>query len=98
MSDSFYKVEFDPSYQGGDYTGQGNHVLVPEDQVIQFGMGAAFEAVTGHSRVNIVHYSEDLRFDKTGAEIQIPQDEVVQLPVEPVIQLAEEPTTVVTED
>jgi hypothetical protein len=54
----FYKVEFDPSFYGGDYKDVGNFVLIPADLVDQVGMDKAFEKTTGHVAANIVHYSE----------------------------------------
>jgi hypothetical protein len=66
MSTRHYKVEFDPTFFGGDYTGQGNQALIPEQLVEEVGMSAAFLKTTGHNPANIVHYAEDLRFNTDG--------------------------------
>ena len=72
MKNLNYKVEFDPSFAGGEYTGTGNQVLVPEDMVVELGMEAAFVKVTGHRAENIISYPLETRFDETGLEIQLP--------------------------
>ena len=92
MSNSFYKVEFDPSFFGGSYSSQGNFVLVPEYLVDELGMDKAFEKTTGHVAANIVHYSEDDRFNALG-EFLLDMEEVptVEVAPEPVVELAPEP-------
>jgi hypothetical protein len=66
MSTRHYKVEFDPTFFGGDYAGQGNQALIPEQLVEEVGMSAAFLKTTGHNPANIIHYAEDLRFNTDG--------------------------------
>lgn len=98
MSTRNYKVEFDPTFFGGNYTGQGNQVLVPEALVQEVGMSAAFLKTTGHDPANIVHFAEDLRFDSKGLlctdepAIDTTTDSTVELPAAGSIQIpAEEP-------
>ena len=86
MSTRNYKVEFDPTFFGGDYTGHGNHALIPEQLVEEVGMSAVFLKTTGHNPANIVHFAEDLRFDPKGLlctdepAIDTSTDSTVQLP------------------
>jgi len=91
MSTRNYKVEFDPAFFGGVYTGQGgNHVLVPEQLVAKVGMSAAFFKTTGHNPANIVHFTEDLRYDAAG--LLLTDEPAIELPAEPAIDLAVEET------
>lgn len=93
MTQAFYKVEFDPSFFGGGYTSQGNDVLIPESLVDELGMDKAFEKTTGHVAANIVHYSEDDRFDALGEFLdELPDAPVAEIASEPVIELLPEPT------
>ena len=98
MSTRNYKVEFDPTFFGGNYTGQGNQVLVPEELVQEVGMSAAFLKTTGHDPANIVHYAEDVRFDSKGLlctdepAIDTATDSTVELAAKGTIQIpADEP-------
>jgi len=77
----FYKVEFDPSYYGGDYKSVGNFALIPADLVDQVGMDKAFEQTTGHVAANIVHYSEDERCTADGNPVEPVVAEVVPEPI-----------------
>lgn len=61
-SQEYVKVEWDPEYNGGDYSGVGNFALIPVCDDVP----AAFEKQTGHPRVHIVHYSEDELHDGDG--------------------------------
>jgi hypothetical protein len=100
MNKQFYKVEFDPTYRGGNYSGVGNFALIPAELVDAKGMSAAFLQTTGHSPVHIVHYAEDLRFNADGTDwigegtiildeskIQVPRVPAIQLPKEGAIEL-----------
>ena len=93
MSTRNYKVEFDPTFFGGTYTGHGNHALIPEQLVEKVGMSAAFLKTTGHNPANIVHFAEDLRFDSKGLlctdepAIDTSTDSTVELPAEGTVQI-----------
>ena len=97
MKNVNYKVEFDPSFAGGEYTGTGNQVLVSEDMVVELGMEAAFVKVTGHKAENIISYPLETRFDETGLEIQLPAAGEVDLPAEPAVEIAAAGEVVVAE-
>jgi len=63
------RVEYDLAYYGGDYSGVGQFVLIPEGLTFAFsGVEEAFEKVTGYNRRHMVHYSTDERFDADGME------------------------------
>jgi len=99
MKNTYFKVEFDPTYFGGNYESVGNFALVPEDLVTDLGMAEAFSVTTGHKAENIVHFSEDARFDARGKEyefeidlpkvetVQIPETETIQIPAIEMIQI-----------
>jgi len=94
MSTRHYKVEFDPTFFGGDYTGQGNQALIPEQLVEEVGMSAAFLKTTGHNPANIIHYAEDLRFNTDGTlctdepAIDTATDSTVELTAAGTVQLS----------
>lgn len=52
----FVRVEYDPEYTGGDYSGAGRFVLLPAVLVAGFGMRAAFAYVTKLDPVHVVHW------------------------------------------
>ena len=98
MKNVNYKVEFDPSFVGGEYMGTSNQVLVPEDMVVELGsVAGAFEKVTGHKAENIIFYADHLRFNETGLEIQLPVAGEVDLPAEPAVEIAAASEVVVAE-
>ena len=92
MSKQFYKVEFDPKFFGGDYAGQGNQVLIPEELVRAKGMSQAFHETTGHDSANIIHYSEDTLYNAQGVSEGMSEYEPqIQLPAIPEIEVAAVP-------
>lgn len=62
------RVEFDTSFYGGDYTGQGEYAYVPEALVDVAGgdLPAAFAMLTRIDSVHIVSYESEERFDADG--------------------------------
>lgn len=78
------KVEYDPAYTGGEYSGVGRHVLIPvsaiEDAAKEFasrndGAGMdeavhlAFRKQTHMDSMHIVYYNQDELFDQVGEPI-----------------------------
>ncbi len=66
MSTPYFQVEYDLTFTGGDYDKVGNIAYIPEGLVTELGMEAAFEQITGHHPMHIIHYSEDERFTEGG--------------------------------
>ena len=62
------RVEYDLSFFGGDYNGVGQFAYVPVDDIghTPDAVEAAFEKLTGHDRVHIIHYCPDETFDENG--------------------------------
>lgn len=76
--DEFIRVEFDPQYTGGDYSGSGQFALIPvkliekmaeQDPNFGDGVGQAFTKVTKLDCMHIVHYTTDEHYDKSGEMI-----------------------------
>lgn len=82
------KVEFDLNYFGGDYSGVGSFVYIPESAVEEHGsIERAFIAVTGHAPQHIINTYDDERFTADGAELE---DDVApeMIPLEQRIEVA----------
>jgi hypothetical protein len=60
---TFIRVEYDPNFCGGNYSGVGKFVLLPSDTE---NVEEAFEKKTGLPHCCIVHYSEDELYDEDG--------------------------------
>lgn len=62
------RVEYDLSFFGGNYSGVGQFAYVPVDDIghAPDSVEAAFEKLTGHKRVHIIHYCPDETFDEKG--------------------------------
>jgi hypothetical protein len=62
------RVEYDLDFAGGNYSGVGQFAYVPLNDIghAPDAVEAAFEKLTGHGRVHIVHYCPDKTFDEDG--------------------------------
>ena len=62
------RVEYDLNFFGGDYNGVGQFAYVPLEDIghTPDAVEAAFEKLTGHDRVHIIHYTPDETFDENG--------------------------------
>lgn len=65
----YIRVEYDPSYYGGDYSGVGEFMLIPYDIVDDSNIGGIFEEFTGHSCNSIIHYTFDDLYDVEGNQV-----------------------------
>jgi hypothetical protein len=61
----FVRVEYDPDYYGGNYTGVGSFALIPLAD-LELGIEEAFEKQTKLNRQHIIHYSLDEVVDENG--------------------------------
>lgn len=62
------RVEYDLDFRGGDYNKVGQFAYIPVDDIghAPDAVEAAFEKLTGHSRIHIIHYTPDETFDENG--------------------------------
>lgn len=70
MCQTFFQVEYDEEYFGGNYHRTGNFALIKLIDVNRLGsVEAAFKETTGVETIHIIHYSEDEMFDAEGNHI-----------------------------
>lgn len=60
----FVRVEYDLNYHGGDYSGVGRFVYLPEDGLDDDNIGQRFQKKTGYGPEHIIHYSFDELYDE----------------------------------
>lgn len=78
---AYIKVEFDPLFTGGDYSGVGEFVFIPVSLVDAFceespedfegALGLAFTKVTKQDAMHIVNYVSDETYDHQGELIEV---------------------------
>lgn len=73
QNEPHHKIEYDPAYTGGGYSGVGDFAYLAESFVAKMGsIQAAFEAQTGLSPVHIICTNDDERTDAQGNEWTAP--------------------------
>lgn len=71
---AFVKVEYDPDFTGGDYSGTGDFLLVSHASVDQpGGIERAFSEKSGLPSECIVHYTVDELYAENGDRIEDPE-------------------------
>lgn len=67
MCQTYFKVEYDEEFFGGNYSGTGNLAYIKLIDVNRLGsVEAAFKETTGVETIHIIHYSEDELYDAEG--------------------------------
>lgn len=71
MQNACYRVEWDYSYWGGDYSSVGRFTYIPVEVYERFhhDMQKAFNHVTGENPLHIIHWSEDEFFTRDGQRL-----------------------------
>jgi hypothetical protein len=65
--DTFFRVEYDANFSGGDYNGVGDFMLVSSNVIDQEGgVEAAFSQKTGLPSDCIIHFTVDELYDING--------------------------------
>ena len=66
------RVEYDPTFYGGDYHGTGTHALIPHAIIdnLNGDVEEAFRCETGLDPCHIVHYTQDEVYDRHGNLIE----------------------------
>lgn len=61
------RVEYDPEYEGGNYSGVGQFAYIPvkmleatQGETFESKVEIAFEKITGYFKKNIIHYSDEI--------------------------------------